>query len=322
MRLDQAIAIAKGAATHLPFAYSLFGQKRMTAGGVAANYCYGVWFKHLLLLNEIARCGVPGVVAELGPGDTVGVGVVALLSGAQRYIGVDARPFAATGANIAIAASLVRMFQDREPLNPSGWPDFRHLLDSDGFPSTLLTEEALSASLARDRLGAISSAVRQVFAGGRSDLIVYSAPLSDPSLIEAGTVDLVLSHSVLEHVVDLQDVIANSFRWLRPGGYASHQFDLTSHGIVRDWDGHREFGRRAWDMVVGTRPFMINRLPYSAVVDTFTRCGFRLPRNDRLRRATTVPRSALCRDWREVSDDDLETSGGYVVAQKPQMLAA
>jgi hypothetical protein len=317
MRAGHALALAKGAATYIPFAYSLLGQKRMTRAGVTAYYCYRVWLKHMLLADEISGQGVPNVVAELGPGDTVGVGIAALLSGAGRYIGVDVRRFLDVDASAAIAQEMVTLFRTRQPFPSTGCSEFRHLLDEQSFPSRLLDASRHSEFLSEERVSAILSELQEMLANRPSPMIAYRAPLSDPSVVQDNSVDLLISHSVLEHVVDLRQTLGNAFRWLRPGALTSHLFDLTSHEIVSGWDEHRSFSDRAWKLIVGKRPFMINRLPYSAIVAIFEECGFRVLRSDRMQMPTTLPRTRLSESWRIASDDDLTTYGGYVIAQKP-----
>jgi hypothetical protein len=77
-----------GAATYVPGLRRLTG--RTTGGTVSARYCYSVWLRHLCMLH---RHGLPTqfeTVVELGPGDSLGVGLAALLTGAERYIALDA----------------------------------------------------------------------------------------------------------------------------------------------------------------------------------------------------------------------------------------
>jgi hypothetical protein len=317
MRAGHALALAKGAATYIPFAYSLLGQKRMMPAGVTANYCYGVWLKHMLLVDEITGAGIPEVVAELGPGDTIGVGVAALLSGTSHYTGIDTRRFLDANATRAVAEELVELFRARQPFPTQGWSEIRHLLDEQSFPSGLLAASHHDDLLSEKRITEIMSELDKVLNGILSPRIAYRAPLSDPSVVENNSVDLLISHSVLEHVVDIRQTLENSFGWLKPGALTSHQFDLTSHSIVSGWDEHRQFSEGTWKFVVGRRPFMINRLPYSSILRAFEESGFRILRADRIQMQATLPREMLALSWRDVSAEDLNTCGGYVIAQKP-----
>ena len=69
-------------------------QPRAGTGGTNhARYCYAVWLRHLVALAEVGLPTDPDVVVELGPGDTVGVGIMALLSGAREYVALDSHHY-------------------------------------------------------------------------------------------------------------------------------------------------------------------------------------------------------------------------------------
>ena len=53
-----------------------------TAGHTTAAYCYSVWLRHLSIITKAVPNFAPKVVVELGPGDSLGLGCAALLSGA------------------------------------------------------------------------------------------------------------------------------------------------------------------------------------------------------------------------------------------------
>src|SRR4051812_33985734 len=89
-----------GMATYVPGVRRLGGRK--TGGTISARYCYSVWPRHLWMLHRSAlRIGFDTVI-ELGPGDSIGIGLAALLSGVQRYIALDVVPYASQATNLQV----------------------------------------------------------------------------------------------------------------------------------------------------------------------------------------------------------------------------
>ena len=84
-KLREPLQIVKGLASKIP------GMSRRLKGGHApsASYGYDVWMKHLWHLWKNGLRKVPETVVELGPGQSLGVGLAALLSGASGYYGLD-----------------------------------------------------------------------------------------------------------------------------------------------------------------------------------------------------------------------------------------
>jgi hypothetical protein len=275
-----------------------------------------VWFKHLTLLSEIGCNSVPSVVVELGPGGSLGAGCAALFSGANCYIGVDAYSLADGAQNSTIASDLLRLFQDRAPFRPKGWPDFSCHLDDRWFPSNILTESVLNASLSPSRVETILRDASRPGLSGKLSMVNYRAPWRGVDAIEANSVDLVFSHSVLEHIADLPLTVNAAYHWLKPGGLMSHQFDLQSHGITRAWDGHRAFSDALWRIVLGKRRWLINRLSYTAIIEAIAGAGFDIVKQERCIGVPTLPRAALKGAWTACSDEDLYTMGGFVQARK------
>jgi len=50
-------------------------------------------------------------VAELGPGDSIGIGLAAVLSGATHYIGLDTYPYAGNTCNLDTFEELMQLFR-------------------------------------------------------------------------------------------------------------------------------------------------------------------------------------------------------------------
>src|SRR5215216_4420238 len=80
--------VARGLLTLVPALHDLL-PARNVGHTASAQYCYGVWLKHLTLLHAHGMTTMPQSLAELGPGDSLGVGMCALLSGSEHYVGLD-----------------------------------------------------------------------------------------------------------------------------------------------------------------------------------------------------------------------------------------
>jgi hypothetical protein len=80
----KARSIIVGMATHIPGLRGLMG--RRTGGTVSARYCYSVSLRHLSFLQRRGLRTTFKTIVELGPGDSLGIGLAALLSGVERYM--------------------------------------------------------------------------------------------------------------------------------------------------------------------------------------------------------------------------------------------
>lgn len=306
--------LARGLLTYVPALNTLVPDR---SGGHtdSAQYCYGVWMKHLTLLRAHGLNTIPDTVAELGPGESLGVGICALLSGANHYVGLDVLAHSNPVRNQLVFKELVAMFRDRAPNKDKGWPQFGSYLDERQYPSHILTEEVLSASLEPERLAEIDLAV-SVPSKGAAITAEYKAPWFDPTVIEEGTVDLVISHSVLEHVVDLRETYQALYQWLKPGGWMSHQIDFKSHGLSKRWNGYRGCSEGIWKLMLGKRPFMINRHPASTHLKLLQEAGFNVVTQQKFLRSDGIGRDELAPRWADLSEEDLNCSGMYVIATK------
>jgi SAM-dependent methyltransferase len=291
-----------------------------TGGTDSARYCYGVWMRHLIRARDGGALGdppaVPRVVAELGPGDSLGIGLAALLSGVDRYDAFDVVRHARPERNLEVFEGLVELFRRREAV-----PDHRELpavvptLDDYAFPADLLGPERLAAALAPDRLHEIREAILRP--ERRGSALAYRVPWNDASVLDPGSVDFVFSQAVLEHVEDLPGTHAAVHAWLRPGGIASHTIDYRCHRFSDDWNGHWTYSDLAWRIVKGRRPYLLNREPHSVHVRRVVEAGFRILDVTAVRSASRVPRERLARRFRSLGDDDLTTASAFLLTVKP-----
>lgn len=56
--------------------------------------------------------------------------------------------------------------------------------------------------------------------------------------IQNNSIDLILSNAVMEHVINLKEYYLTMFKWLKPGGYASHEIDYRTNEFSDIWYDH------------------------------------------------------------------------------------
>lgn len=304
-------AFIKGIASCIPG----IGLMRRHEGGGAnyARYCYSVWLRHLKMVHAHGLPTVPGVVAELGPGDSLGIGIAALLSGAKTYHAFDVVHFIRREKNLGLYEEILDLLRKRSSVpDDREFPEVFPRVDSYAFPAWL-DNDNMAFAQSPERLAAVRAAL-----SGKScsnALISYSVPWNDQSLINESSVDLILSQAVLEHVDNIDQAYAAMFRWLKPGGFISHEIDFKSHGTSRQWYGHWCFGDRAWRIVRGNRPYFLNRQPLSFHLRCIKNAGLTISYVQRQTNPVDF-KEYLARPFSELDNYDLETSSAYVIARK------
>lgn len=304
--------IAAGISSYLP------GPLRLaigTGGTDSARYCYSVWLRHLVTLNRNGLGTVPRVVAELGPGDSLGIGLAALLSGSEIYFAFDLLEYANVKRNLRIFDELVCMFIRRDAIpDESEFPVVMPRLDSYDFPHHIIGNLQLKQALDLPRLETIRrSIVNPNLAGA---MIRYIVPWSDSSVVEPGTVDLIYSQAVLQHVDDLHNTYRCMNIWLKPGGYLSHSIDFKCMGTSNEWNGHWCYSDLLWRLIRGRRPFLINREPRSRHMTLLQEHGFKVVIESSIKLQSNLSITDLAERFRSLSDNDLVTSASFVQAVK------
>jgi SAM-dependent methyltransferase len=260
---------------------------------------------------------IPHTVAELGPGDSLGTGVAALLAGSHRYFALDVKKFASSQRNVSIFDQLVALFQQREPIpDVTEFPQQLPHLDSYAFPDHIITDQVLADSLCPDRLAEIRRELQRDAQGGAESRVFYFAPWDDARVVQDESVDFVFSQAVMEHVTDLEHTYQALWQWLKPGGWSSHVIDYRSHNTTREWNGHWSCSDFVWSLVRGKRAYLINRQPHSRHVELLRKHGFEIVGELPYQDQRGIGRDQLAPPFRHLSDDDLVTRCAFVQAVK------
>ncbi len=314
--MRRVLQLAYGLTTFLPvlgpFLIRWRYNTKGTGGTCSARYCYSVWLRHLIHAKKNGYDDQPETMAELGPGDSLGVGLAALISGTARYHALDVFEYVNIERNIRIFEELVELFRRREKILVDDESDFYD------FPSHILDENRLRDSLAEKRLERIRHSILTAAGGRGGDLITYKVPWTADDVIEKHSVDMILSQAVIEHIDERN--LSNAYRlmnlWLKPTGYISHQIDFRSHGYATTWDGHWTYNDFTWKLLRGRRPFFINRVPFSEHVVLLKEHGFEIRCIIKKKTESTIRPEKLPPRFYGMSEDDLSTSDVFIQASK------
>lgn len=308
--------VLTGIATYIPGLFK-FASKG-TGGTTSARYCYSVWLRHLTMAYKNGLSTQPDAIAELGPGDSLGIGLAALLSGANKYYAFDVVEHASNKGNIEIFDELVDLFKKREKIpDENEFPQVEPYLDHYEFPNHILTEERLIESLRPDRIESIRNALLNLDSMDENNIqISYFVPWYDPKVIKEESIDMIYSQAVLEHVDDLAYTYEVVYRWLKLGGFMSHEIDFRCHGTAKEWNGHWAYSDFVWRLVKGKRQYLLNRLPHSAHINLLQKFGFEVVCDMKTKDTSGIERKVLASRFKNMIDDDLTTSTAFIQAVK------
>jgi SAM-dependent methyltransferase len=310
MNIKALEVLVKGLATYVPGYQRLLDKLGYSnpGGTITAEYCYSVWLRHLELAHQHGLSTTPSVVAEIGPGNSLGVGLCALLTGTRVYYAFDIEAYSDTARNLQIFTEVVAMLKDRE----------KDQFSESAFPRHILTDARLARTLDPQRLDRIKHCITAMNHPCEDLYLGYMVPWDNPATMEAASVDFILSHAVMEHVDDPEAVYRILYRWLKPGGCMSHMIDYRCHNLSWQWNGHWTYSEALWALMRSKRPYFINRHPHSFHAGAMRRCGFRIVGEIKTSEPAGISRDQLAPRFRELADEDLTTATGFFQAVKPQ----
>lgn len=282
-----------------------------------AMYCYSTYLAHVYQAYKTGLAPFPRTVLELGPGSSFGVGLAALLCGADVYYAIDELPHARLDINLEVLDETIDLLRCRT--DPTEERGTRKILDR--FPVELLTDDVLNTALDSGRVERIRRVMtRSIQDGGEAiegDIrMVYIHPFSGRTMLPEHSVDMIMSTVVLQVVENLPDIYSSFAYWLKPGGWMSHFIDFSNYGMTRDWNGHWACSSFVWRLMQGNRPYLHNRAPHSVHIQLMQQNGFEIISDVRTYNDTGISRKDLAREFQCLTDDDLRITRSLVQAVK------
>jgi len=307
--------IVKGMLTRVPALNAWRAHRASTGGTDSARYCYTVWLRHLANLHRHGFRVSGARVGELGPGDSLGAGLAALLSGAGYYVGLDLLPFFRNGDLRAMFDELVAMYAREEPIPADDeFPMVRPKMQSYRYPSDAAEQAGFDhrvTSIRRDLDVPVNS----------GSTLSYHAPwMSDH--VARGSLDLVFSQSVLQYVEPLDAVYREIFHWLKPGGYSSHAIGLSATYLSPFWNGHWAYSDWEWRLARGRREYVLNREPLSRHLSCARDAGFSVLSAGKEYGQGGLASRQLSPRYRSLDAEDQRTRFVMLILQKPAVSGA
>lgn len=303
--------VLRGLATYVPYLGRHVGMK--TGGTSSARYCYSVWLRHLVMAGQQGLNTRPSSIAELGPGDSLGIGLAGLLSGSDACFAFDVMDFGSANRNQTILEELVELFRSRAPIpGPDEFPRVKPNLGDYRFPAFLEEGGRLDRALDPARIDLIRASLADT--RRHDSLIRYCVPWTDAGVMRSGAVDMIFSQAVLEHVDDLEGTYRAMRQWLSPSGFMSHQVDFKCHHTANVWNGHWTHSDFKWRLIRGRLKYLLNRQPYSLHQRLLREYGFNVVAVQTVTTESSLQRKQLAPRFAHLTDADLVTSGVFFLA--------
>jgi len=288
-----------------------------------ARYSYSVWFRHILHLKENGLNVSPKVIAELGPGDSIGVGLLGLLCGAKEYYAFDSINYTNLKDNINILEDLTKMLKNEEKIpNEEEFPEISPKIINYDFSKIFIQEFNILDNIDEKSNRLFNTILQEDISQNNFPSVQYFAPWNQNDLIKKESVDLIFSQAVLEHVENLDFTYKAMSLWLKKGGLMSHQIDFQSHLTASEWNGHWTYSPFEWKLLNANQEYSINREPLSVHLFLMKKYGFSIisvyPSTEYHKNyyTDTISRNNLDEQFKNLTNEDLETVKCHIIAQK------
>lgn len=294
--------IVKGLISLVPLFRRLLN--RYTLGTSDPEYCINVYCKHLSRALEYKPDLSFHSFGEIGPGDTLGVGYLGLLTGFSSYSAFDTKEFATVDPDLEKWRLAFLDYISTE--------DFLADSDIDFFPYNKHIPNYRRTQL----LHYLGKHLQSSEPIDLNNKIKYYAPFE--SVETHNQFDILFSQAAFEHVDDLDKMYNFVSRSLTHNGLLSVTIDFRSHGITKKPWGHFLIDDFTWSICRGRRPYYINRVHLSEHLRLMSKYGLK-PACVESTNYEDITRSdieALAEIYPDIDKSSLSIASSYILAQR------
>lgn len=284
-----------------------------TGGTNSAKYCYSVWLRHVVTLYNSGLFNNPEVVAEFGTGDSLGIGLSSLLTGANTYYAFDSIQHSDIKFNLEIFAELVKLFRAKTNIpNDVDFPFVYPKLNDYSFPEYIFSDNQLFKMLDEER----HQEIRKAIIGEDSDITIKYIVPWDNKDFKLLTVDLIISQAVMEHIVDIENSYRIMYGLLSQNGTFTHTIDYSAHETHKVWNGHWTYSNTVWNIIMHGRSYPISRLPHSKHAFYIRNAGFKIINEIIDYNKTGYDKCKLNKKFKNINNDDLIIKSAVIQGKK------
>ena len=275
----------RGCISYIPVLKSIIPSKGM-GGTNDAAYCHSIYTKHKGMLIDNG-CAFPfESICEIGHGDTIGVGLCALVDGARSYCALDAIAHSSINKNLSVFNDIVKFYESRHKT----------------------IRECILDEIEQNIKGINTQKAK----------IKYCAPWWNNEILDDDSLDVIISTAVMEHILSLKEFYVNTYNWLKPGGFCSHIIDYSAHEFSDNWCEHWYYSDMLWSILMHGRMYPINRKPHSYHIDCIEKAGFSIQEVlPSYHHKAAVKKKISNRIVDFFTDSDLKIKSAIIVARKP-----
>jgi hypothetical protein len=242
-------SLLKGLLTFIP-GFSLIKRmvkKKGVHSGSNAEFCYNLWLRILIHLNDNNIKGNPKKIGELGNGGSFGVGICALLTGSSEYYALEIENNSDVIHNLKLLDEIIILLKNKAPLK--AYKAINIEVNYLKYPDNLIVPNFLNDRIVEELKESIVSKFQ------KKKLLLINNWSDAPSL----HLDFIFSRAVFEHVNKPDEVYNSLLRHLKKETIVLHDIEFHSHGITNELDGHFEIPEFLWLIIKGNRKYFQNR---------------------------------------------------------------
>ena len=124
-----------------------------------------------------------------------------------------------------------------------------------------------------------------------------------------------LAQASFEYVQNMDLLLKNLRNYLSPNSYLSTIIDYSSHHLSDIWNEHWTCSDLLWYFFKGKQPHFPNRLTHDNYISYFNKYNYQILIKMRKKKKSQLSRSDLNHKFRDMSEEDLNTSGGFFVTK-------